>query len=66
MDDTTVCIHVTGLMFSAGHKNTTHATAKECVRKSKWWKQRGRERERRGDGGHSVDKAVLFLIYVLL
>lgn len=44
-------------------KITPHAAA---VRKSKWWKRRDRERERGEDGGHSVDKAVLFLIYVLL
>lgn len=65
MEDTTVRVRVTGLMFSAGHGNAQHATAKERVRKSKW-KRRGGERESGGDGGHSVDKAVLFLIYVLL
>lgn len=45
LEDTTVCIRVTGLMFSAGHKNTQHATAKECVRK----KQVEKERQRAGE-----------------
>lgn len=57
------------LMFSAGHINSPlHVQQqKSALEKSEWWKKRGRVRERRGrDGGHGVDKAVLFLIYVLL
>lgn len=31
MDNMTVFIHITRLMFIAGHKNTPHAAAIECV-----------------------------------
>lgn len=57
------------LMFSDGHINSTlHVQQqKSAFEKSEWGEKRGRARERRGrDGGHGVDKAVLFLIYVLL
>lgn len=47
--------------------SSTCAMAEECVGEKRVVEKRGRARERRGrDGGHGVDKAVLFLIYVLL
>jgi len=66
------CVHVSsGFIMTVGHRiaaNGEHGgkTLLKSTALHLLQHEVERERERERDGGHSEDKAVLFLIYVLL